>query len=315
VRERADEIEEAAVRWLWRIDREGRSPALDAALEAWLDGDSRRRGAFLHAEATWSVLDRAAQLDAVETPSAAASKPSRRVMLGLGGAVLAASAAGLAFLGLRQQRYDTKLGEIRRVSLDDGSTMALNTHSAVRIEMTSQQRMVKLAEGEAWFQVAKNRERPFVVEAGRVRVRAVGTAFSVRRLEGGAEILVTEGVVEAWREDAEGHRARLVAGDKAFIANDAGITEAAAKPSEIDRRLAWRSGQIDLAGETLGEAVEEFNRYNIRKLVVADAALTQERLYGVFRTDDPEGFARSVRLSIGAPVVLGETEIRIGASS
>jgi transmembrane sensor len=260
VRERADEIEEAAVRWLWRIDREGRSPALDAALEAWLDGDSRRRGAFLHAEATWSVLDRAAQLDAVETPSAAASKPSRRVMLGLGGAVLAASAAGLAFLGLRQQRYDTKLGEIRRV-------------------------------------------------------RAVGTAFSVRRLEGGAEILVTEGVVEAWREDAEGHRARLVAGDKAFIANDAGITEAAAKPSEIDRRLAWRSGQIDLAGETLGEAVEEFNRYNIRKLVVADAALTQERLYGVFRTDDPEGFARSVRLSIGAPVVLGETEIRIGASS
>lgn len=83
---------------------------------------------------------------------------------------------------------------------------------------------------------------------------------------------------------------------------------------EIDRALAWRSGKIDLAGETLADAVAEFNRHNRRKLVIADERLSGERLFGVFRTDDPDGFASAVYRSLGVRVAEDAGgAIRIGA--
>jgi transmembrane sensor len=80
----------------------------------------------------------------------------------------------------------------------------------------------------------------------------------------------------------------------------------------VDRALAWRNGKIHLAGSSLAEAVAEFNRYNGRKLVLADQDLAGERFDGVFRTDDPEGFAKAVKESLGVPIDLGQSELRIG---
>jgi transmembrane sensor len=179
--------------------------------------------------------------------------------------------------------------------------------------MNTAQRIVALEEGEAWFRVAKDASRPFIVEAGRVRVRALGTAFSVRRQESGANVLVSEGIVETWVAGAEGHTVRVGAGAKAFVAENAAISTETPAEAGIDRALAWRAGKIDLAGETLADAVEEFNRYNRRKLIIADARLAQERLYGVFRTDDPQGFAYAVKRSLGTEVSLADgDEIRLG---
>ncbi len=311
-RESADEIEDVAARWVWRLDCEGLTPELEAELALWRAADPRREGALLQAEAAWMMLDRAAQLASLPP-----QRPSHRVLPGLhrrqlafgvGGAV-AASLAGVAFIAIARERYATAVGEIRRVPLKDGSTAAINTHSEVEVAMTSNARVVKIARGEAWFQVTRNPERPFIVEAGRVRVRAVGTAFSVRRREGGAEVLVSEGVVEAWAVGAEGHVVRISVGERAFVADNAAVREEVAGASEIDRTLAWRAGKIDLAGETLAAAAGEFNRYNTRKLVVRDSAFAQERLYGVFRIDDPEGFARSVGQSLGVEINLRNTEV------
>jgi transmembrane sensor len=297
---------------VWRLDREERTPALEAQLEAWLAEDTRRRGAFLQAEATWAMLDRGRQLAGefdVHEPRRQGF--SKRLLLGAG-AALAASVAGVAYLANPADRYDTALGEIRRVPLKDGSTVAINTQSDVEVTLRPDVRRVKLARGEAWFQVAKNADRPFVVEAGRVRVRAIGTAFSVRLQDGGAEVLVSEGVVEAWVAGAEGRRVRIAAGAGAYVAENVSISERATAPSEVDRQLAWRSGKIDLAGETLSEAAAEFNRYNERKLVVASPQLGNERLYGVFRTDDPKGFAAAVEKSLGASVSVDDRQITIG---
>lgn len=315
VRETPDEIEEAAVRWVWRLDREGRTPDLQAELDAWLAGDTRRQGAFLQAEATWAMLDRGQQLADVTPLLPRRRLPGRRAVLFGGGAAAAASLTGVAYIALSRARYGTGLGEIRRVPLKDGSIAAINTESVVEVDLQRDIRRVKLARGEAWFQVAKNPKRPFVVEAGRVRVRAVGTAFSVRRRDTGADVLVSEGIVEAWVEGAEGHRVRVAAGQSAQVADNAAIVEMTAGPSAIDRQLAWRGGKIDLAGETLAQAVAEFNRYNARKLVVADPNLAEERLYGIFRTDDPEGFAKAVKQSLGASLnVENPAQISIGAT-
>src|SRR3546814_6338531 len=127
-------------------------------------------------------------------------------------------------------------------------------------------RQIALKSGEAWFQVAKDRARPFVVEIGDVRVRAVGTAFSVRREANGVDVQVTEGVVEVWRVGDEANIRRVSAGKRAFVAPDKAVVSVAAATEAIDRALAWRTGQLVFDGDTVAEAVAEFNRYNVRKI-------------------------------------------------
>jgi transmembrane sensor len=315
-REKAEEIEAEAARWVWRLDRDGRTPELEAQLEAWLAQDERRRGAFLKADAVWSLLDRArgAAPPAWQEAEARRSKrESRRALLaGAGAALAAAAVVGGAVLIRREDQFRTGVGEIRRVPLQDGSAVAINTASAVAVAFRREQRTVRLQEGEAWFQVAHDVQRPFVVEAGAVRVRAVGTAFSVRRRPDGADILVTEGVVEAWVDGAARGPTRLKAGQSAFVDNSAAVHEAVAAPAIVDRKLEWRYGKIDLAGETLREAVTDFNRYNARKLVIADPSIADERLYGVFNTDGPDAFAAAVRASLGVEIEVRNSEIILG---
>lgn len=317
VRARAVEIEAEAAQWAMRIDREGRSPVLVAELHRWLAGDSRRAGALLQAEAAWHMLDRLGsgeeQAGRSEAVRERGIRISRRHMLAGGATALAACFAGGLFLLGAPERYETAVGEIRRVPLADGSTAAINTGSRVAVELASRQRLIRIDRGEAWFQVARDKARPFVVAAGPVRVRALGTAFSVRRYQGGADVLVTEGIVEAWVDGAEGHVVRLAAGEQAYVADNAAITRPESRPSDVDRALSWRAGKIDLAGEPLEQAAAEFNRYNVRQIRIADPNLARERLHGVFRTDDPEGFAAAIRRSLEVPVDLSRpSEIRIG---
>ncbi len=309
-RETAEDIEAEAARWIWRRDRQGRTPQLEAEIEAWVAEDIRRRGALLKAEAVWNLLDRARETSPRSaTPRARAV--SRRAWLAGSGLALAAAMAGAGVLILREDRFGTRVGEVRRVPLKDGSTVAINTASEVDVAFRGEQRTVRLRTGEAWFQVAHDGRRPFVVEAGAVRVRAVGTAFSVRRRSQGAEVLVTEGVVEVWTEGADQIPARLKAGQGAFITESVG-PRAPVAPAAVDRKLEWRYGKIDLAGETLREAVADFNRYNDRKLVIADPRIAEERFYGVFNTGGPDAFAAAVGASLGVEVEVRGDQIVLG---
>lgn len=298
----AKEIDDEAADWAARVDGRELNADRDEALQAWLAGDPRRAGAFLRAQAAISFLDRGRALAGSEASSIQPKRPSRRALLtGVGGALAAGLAGGGVFLTSRHQRLDTRLGEIRRVPLADGSLVAINTTTALDVAMKPRSRQILLRRGEAWFQVAKDAERPFVVSAGRVRVRAVGTAFSVRREAEGVDIMVTEGVIETWVEGQSGPRQRLAAGNRIqLVGYHAPVV--AESPSEIERSLAWRNGEIALDGESLGEAASQFNRYNSRQIVIDDADLARERFVGLFRTNEPESFAAAVAATIGARV-------------
>lgn len=316
------EIDAEAWRWVLRMDAPDWGEADEADLQTWIEGHERRAGALLEAEAMWEALGNIRITDTksdVETDFDHSEdvhlrpQTNRRGVLAVGAAAIAASFAGAMFFFNSSERYETQIGEIRRVPLADGSTAAINTGSKIEVSLADTKREVRLDHGEAWFQVAKDRSRPFVVEAGRIRVLAVGTAFSVRRLDNGADILVTEGVVEAWADGAEGNKVKIGAGQRAFVADNSGIVKPPATLASVDRTLAWRSGKIDFVNQPIVEAVAEFNRYNHRQLVLLDPAIGQEKFDGVFRTDDPEGFAQAVRNSLGVPVNLGNpTAITIG---
>lgn len=308
-----------AAGWVVRMDEPGWSAVDDAALEAWLAADPKRSGALLKAQALWVAFDHRvadsmpSRADAEETldDAKSGSLPSRRWLLGSGAAVAACVAGG--FLLFAGTRYETAIGEIRRIPLADGTLASINTDSAVAVELAETSRRVTLTKGEVWFQVAKDRNRPFTVAAGRIRAQAIGTAFSVRRRENGADIMVTEGVVLAWADGAEGNRIRLNAGESAFIADNAAVQLSPAGAPAVDRALAWRAGKIDLVSMPLGVAAAEFNRYNHRQIEIADPALRLEQLDGVFGTNDPETFAAAVRDGLSVPIDLDDpARIRIG---
>lgn len=311
----ASEIDDEAADWAVRVDARGLDVERDPDLLAWLDGDARRAGALLRAQAAISFLDRGRALAgaAPSVEAVVAGRPNRRALIAGAGGIAAALIGGVGLWTARPQRLDTRLGEIRRVPLADGSLVAINTKTALDVAMRPRSRRIVLREGEAWFQVAKDPGRPFVVAVGAVRVRAVGTAFSVRRGDEageGVDVMVTEGVVETWIDSDPTPRRRLSAGSRIVLAS-AGAPTVAESPSEIERSLAWRNGEIALDGENLEQAARLFNRYNSRQIVIEDPVLARERFVGLFQTNEPDSFAAAVAATLGAVVNDDAGSIRI----
>jgi transmembrane sensor len=224
-------------------------------------------------------------------------------------ATIAFMAVGLAlFIGytnLRQPTYSTGIGEQRSVSLADGSRVQLNSRTRLKVRFTAHDRHIELLEGQALFNVAKNPQRPFVVESGTLSVRAVGTVFDVDRKRSATTVTVLEGRV-AVSSLAEPHMPRPGAPQidvpfpRVFV--DAGQQVSASSssttqpvPANVVAATAWTRGSLVLAGSRLADVVEEFNRHNERQLVIADASLADMRISGVYASTDPTLLVRFLR--------------------
>ena len=280
-------IDDIACRWAAAIDR-GLDSDEEAMLAAWLAEDGRHRGALLRATAALSLLDRARALSGLSGDD---DVPRRHWRRWAGGAMAAALVAGLSlgFWPDRAERIDTRIGEIRRMPLADGSVALVNSGTTLRVAFTPAERHIDVSKGEAWFQVAHNPKRPFVVASGSYRVQAVGTAFDVRRDGEAARVVVTKGVVKIWSVDSAEPPRRVSAGEWAVL-HPGRMAVRAMEPQASDQQLAWREGRIVLDDMTLGQAVAEFNRYNNDKLEVAPQ-LAGRRVVGWFRIYDVDGFA------------------------
>lgn len=313
----AQEIDAAAADWAARADR-GLSSDEAASLDAWLAGDVRRVGAYAKARAVMLYAERAQALGKGYDPARfgpandAGRKPTRRLLIGGGVAAAAAAVAVGVGLQLRPTIYATRRGEVRVVPLQDGSVITLNTASKVAVSFSERRRDIKLVEGEALFDVAKDAQRPFVVAAGDTRVRAVGTSFTVRRLGAApVQVLVREGVVEVERR-AQPRPVRAAANTRVIAAPKALSVEAAAvEAAEVGRALAWREGRIAFEGETLAQAADQFSRYSDTRIVIADPATAREEITGLFQANDPVGFAQAVASSLDLRTEVGAGEVRI----
>ena len=194
-------IDVAAADWAARVDRY-LSEAEAAELDAWLAADARHAGAYARARAISIYSERAGALGGQFDPESfvppRTAGLSRRHMLWSGAAAAGVGAfavAGIAY-GTRGQVYETRRGEMRVVTLADGSTVSLNTKSRMKVIYSAERRLIRLDEGEALFDVAKDALRPFVVRAGDTDVAAIGTSFVVQRLTGAAvEVLFKSGIV------------------------------------------------------------------------------------------------------------------------
>lgn len=305
-RETASEIEEAAAAWAAKADRGQFTPEDQSAFEHWLSSDSRRAGAYARALAVNAHFDRAAALgpgfspSEFEEPDARRPAFDRRKFMLAGGAAIAASVAGIAGYGIVSagDAVVTAKGDLRRIALAEGSAITLNTNSRVEPRIEERLRQVHLVKGEALFDVSRDRIRPFVVHAGDVRIRVLGTSFSVRRFDDDSvQVSVLEGVVEVGTEGGSQYQ-RLTSGQRSRILPE-GVFQTERLPQvALERSVGWRHGLIDLNGITLAEAAAEYARYSDRRIEISDPAIGAMEVTGVYSTSDPLGFARAAALSL-----------------
>jgi len=184
-------------------------------------------------------------------------------------------------------RYSTPVGGVASVPLQDGSNVTLNTASLVRIELSTKERHINLDRGEAFFDVAHDPNRPFIVQVGNTRVIAVGTQFSVRRDADHIRVAVTEGKV------------RIQNGDGVFVTpggvaslDGSRVVVQEKSVAEVEDELSWRQGYLTFHYRSLAEVVSEFNRYNTHKVMIEDPKIAAIRISGMFRATNYKAFVR-----------------------
>jgi transmembrane sensor len=313
-------IDEAAAEWVVRLGSDQRTHADEQAFRVWLEENPAHAQAYADCVALWDAVgDMVATNEAHRTlkplraPVRIRRSINRRLVLfgGLGTALaVTAGVVGPLLLG-GTQTFQTALGEQRRVQLADGSGVLLNTDTKLRVKFTAPQRLVFLDRGQAFFEVAKDKTRPFRVLAGHNEVRALGTAFEVRRIGEGIQVTLEEGQVAIYR-GADSPLQTLTANPAAPASPSSQVSTpvavlspgqqailepmepVAVSPVDLGKAQAWRYGRMILDNALLGDVISDLNRYGGVQIVLADPKLAEIRVSGVFHTGRPEDFVKSV---------------------
>jgi transmembrane sensor len=305
-----------------------------ARIEARRIGTSRTEAASLAQTPAVGAasMTRSTRISAPES-STRRAPPRLLLMASIATAAGVAGLLGLWFLSGAESSYATRTGEERSIKLSDGSSLQLNSRSRIRVRFSEQEREVDLLEGQALFTVAKDAARPFVVHSDAARVRAVGTQFDVYRKASATTVTVVEGRVAVLPFQAgaaekgssavqQPHAAAVPyalddgSPDTIFLAAGEQVTIApsmATKPAKADvaTATAWTQHQLVFASASLLDVAQEFNRYNVRQLVVNDAGLKDFHVTGVFASTDPASLLRFLRAQRGINVEELDREIRI----
>ncbi len=334
-----------AAAWIARLHGPNRTPEVEAACRRWMADDPERAAAFELLTDTWDKSARLRrrpieQLASWEQPGFRMSF-SRAAFATLAVAVLAVTGT---VLYLRSDAIATAIGEQRTLTLEDGTRVHLNTNSRVQVRYDENVRRVELERGEALFDVARRSAWPFIVTAGDRQIRALGTAFIVRREERNIAVTLVEGkvTVSPLPEPEKGHLPRHGAAASAASSADSGSTERPTSSSEapqgapsvenftlvpgqrltfagndppqldrpqLDKITAWQRGQVAFDNTVLADAVAEMNRYSNVRMVVEDPEAASIPVSGVFRAGDTTNFARALGRTYGLRIIDGRHEI------
>lgn len=322
-RGQARRIEAEASLWAGRAESV-LSPRDREQLRVWLAVDVRHQAAFLTYRRLARRMEKLRACGSAPEPVVCAPdfKRERLIVIGrgLGLAIGAAAVLALVAFWVRPSSGDAgsivrrvgEAGDSRSVSLPDGSRVRLLHHSEVKVAFSDAVRNIVLTNGEAHFEVAHDANRPFVVSAGGVNVRAVGTAFLVRHAEAQVEVLVTSGVVDvkyavSGAPDGKDPDAQVLeAGERTVIRSPLGQSGYVSSgtiekwtQAEIERRLSWIQPYLDFPPTPLREVLAEMNRHSVHRLRLADPALGSLSVGGSFRVGDRDTFILMLEASFG----------------
>jgi len=309
-------IEERAALWRHRQEQPGWSADDQALLDAWLEESTAHRVAWLRIEYGWQKVGRLASLRSPAAPATTARRRLSRFWRPTAMAAGLALAIGLGSLvatdSFTRHAYVTEVGGHATVPLADGTKIELNTNTKLRASLAEKQRTVWLDRGEAYFEVAHDASRPFVVYAGARKVTVLGTKFSVRRDGDRVVVAVVDGRVRVDEVKEKKPPAIVTRGDT-VIAEPAATLVTPKSIDRVESELAWRRGLLEFDKSTLGDAAQEINRYNRKQLVVEDPQAGAIRITGSFEAENVDAFARLLRQAFGLNVQENGDEIRISS--
>lgn len=286
-----DPLRDEALAWIAYL-HSGNETANDwASFESWRRWDAARGKAAEDAEKLWETLG----------PALTPPKPPRKPIIP--GLVLAALClAGIAFASgvfgppaSFFADYRTSVGEVKTITLGDGSRVDLDT--ATSFDVDAEQRSIVLHTGQIFVEVKPDPVHPFSVKAGDLTVRALGTAFVVRRDEGAATVVVTEHTVSVSRQSES---IRVTAGQSLTYSPQAGFQQL--RTVNIDERTAWRRKELIFGGQPLSELVKEVERYHRGKILILDDTIRRLPVSGVFDVTDADTLFESIELALPVSV-------------
>ena len=319
-----EDIQEQACLWISRLDR-GLKSDEKTELDAWLSESNAHRQALLDAASLWddmSVLNELSGLFPQPTSRQSSKKGimSKTAVWGIAATFLVMAIAVVVqrtwpnstpeFAAV-MQKVQTGVGEQKNVTLADGSKLHLNTNSVVTVDFSSTTRNIVLLKGEAHFEVAHDKSRPFSVTAGNNTVTAVGTAFNMQYVDDNAfELVVTDGkVLVKDRFKASSSNESLFtkrpvaeegllmfAGEKATVQGKVEARESMSQ-NDIDDDLAWQQGMIVFKGEPLEAVLAEIGRYTPVRFNISDESLRKRRVAGYFKVGDLDGLLSALKSS------------------
>lgn len=304
-------ITDEAARWVSESFDDGLSPDQKAQLDKWLAADPRHARAFTEMRSLWAEMDSVPETQALRASVAPAvrDRPYRgrkwRRAARRPRWLAPAIAAGMAliFVGIMEDwplRFQadamTASGERRTVALPDGSSIILDTHSAVAVDYSDARRMVRLLKGRAAFSVEADPDRPFMVSAGGGSTTALGTKFLVHTKDEDTQVIVTEHRVRVAYPVSGGHATLLDAGGMIRYGPHIGLGRIAS--ARVDDAMAWTNGMLVFKNTPLGEVVTEIGRYH-RGYIRVSPDVRDIRVNGVFPIDDPVAALDQLQRSLG----------------
>lgn len=296
---------DGATYWMMRKMSGSMDAAERAEFAAWLAYSPENAQAFADLEKRLAELEPAGDALLAEeferqlAQEANRGEEGRRAGLTRVAAALAATAVIIVIAifardagPARPEIFATAIGESSTVALADGSRAELNTASRIEVKFGPSKRLVDLKEGEAFFNVEKDRDRPFVVRTDAADITVTGTSFSVFADGGRSGVHVLTGVVEV--APIAGPSATLLAGDAIEIGDDgrAGVIERY-DPGLV---LAWRSGKARFREAPLGEVVAALNRYFETPIALEDQSLAALPVTGEFDIRDRDTAVKALAL-------------------
>lgn len=283
----------AAIAW-WVRQKAGPLSREDrAAFDAWLADAAANRAAFDDISEMCELIAGLRTPDPARRSNSAIARPWL-----IGAGALSACFALFLFyddmsIFLRSDHY-AGVGETRRLTLADGSSVELNAKSAIAVHFGAEQRRLTLLEGEAWFEVASDPARPFVVEAAGGTVTALGTAFDIALERNEAHVTVME------------HRVGVASGGQIVTVEEGrqsvygeGLSPQRPSPANVARVAAWRRGKLIFDNAPLGDVVEALGRYHHGHVYFVNSALRSWRVTGVFGVADPVAAIGEIETSLG----------------
>jgi transmembrane sensor len=236
-------------------------------------------------------------------------------------AMLTIACVGMLFAVLQfhgGHSYATEIGELRTVTLADGSKVELNARSRIKVRFSDSRRDVELLEGQALFSVAKDVARPFIVRSGNTDVKAVGTQFDVNRRPSGTVVTVFEGRVAVTQSEVERVRSAPATVDAPRVLLSPGdqVTATAhtifpAKKANLAAATAWTEGLLMFDSAPLSEVVQEFNRHNLKPMAIMDDRLADVRISGIFPATGAERLTGFLQQRFAIVVQEREDAIRL----